>query len=49
MGSTLEDVLPSVIEGDILVAGSGEGRRGFFLSGVGESMLSVMDSQCDRL
>lgn len=39
---------PSFTKGDILVAGSGEGR-GFFLSDVGESVLSVMDSHCDRL
>lgn len=39
---------PSFTKGDILVAASGEGR-GFFLSDVGESVLSVMDSHCDRL
>lgn len=40
---------PSFTEGDILVTGGGGGRGVFFLSGVGESVLSVMDSQCDRL
>lgn len=39
---------PSFTKGDILVPGSGEGR-GFFLSDVGESVLSVMDSHCDSL
>lgn len=42
-------MLLSFTEGDTPVPGSGEGRRGFFLSDVGESLLSVMDSHCDRL
>lgn len=39
---------PSFTKGEILVTGSGEGR-GIFLSDVGESVLSVMDSHCDSL
>lgn len=47
-GSTLEEVLlhlPKVISWGLAVGK----EEGFFLSDVGESVLSVMDSHCDRL
>lgn len=39
---------PSFAQGDVLVNATREGR-GFFLSDLGESVLPVMDSHCDRL
>lgn len=49
VGSTLEERPPSFTKGSIWMAGSGEGRGGFLLYGMGESVLSVIDSHGDRL